>query len=110
MGEEGRPARVMNRFPGSAQSETNSLWLGREAPPVGGGEEGPVREVCHQLLTGCFLRQVSAIEGLAIAAVASGAQSVISTDPQSIPSALSASDTECLGGTIAGSSRAARPV
>ena len=33
------------RFPGSAQSETNSLWLGREAPPVGGVEEGPVREV-----------------------------------------------------------------
>ena len=33
------------RFPGSAQSETNSLWLGREAPPVGGIEEGPVREV-----------------------------------------------------------------
>jgi hypothetical protein len=33
------------RFPGSAQSETNSLWLWREAPPVGSIEEGPVREV-----------------------------------------------------------------
>ena len=34
-----------------------------------------------QLLTGCFLRQASAIEGLAIVAVASGAQSLISTGP-----------------------------
>ena len=33
------------------------------------------------VLTGCFLRQVSAIEGLAIAALASGAQSLISTEP-----------------------------
>ena len=34
-GDEHQP-----RFPGSAQSETNSLWLGREAPPVGSIEEG----------------------------------------------------------------------
>jgi hypothetical protein len=32
-------------FPGSARSETNSLWLGREAPPVDGVEQGIVREV-----------------------------------------------------------------
>src|SRR6202040_4294736 len=51
------------------------------APPVGGIEEGPVREVWHQLLTGCFLRQASGIQGLAIAAVASGARSLISRGP-----------------------------
>ena len=56
----------------------------RQGPrPAGRRHRGcPVREVWHQLLTGCFLRQVSAIEGLAIAAaVASGAQSLISTGP-----------------------------
>jgi hypothetical protein len=39
-GDEPQP-----RFPGSAESETNSLWLGRESPPVRGVEEVPVREV-----------------------------------------------------------------
>ena len=42
--EDGEPERGHGLFPGSAQSETN-LWLGREAPPVDGVEEGPVHEV-----------------------------------------------------------------
>jgi hypothetical protein len=43
--EDGEPEIGQPLFPGSVQSETNSLWLGREAPPVGGVEAGPVREV-----------------------------------------------------------------
>ena len=43
--EDGEPEIGQPRFTGSAQSETNSLCLGREAPPVGDIEECPVREV-----------------------------------------------------------------